>query len=160
MATSYVKQATSKLAPAYTQQINAYKSQIPAVQQLYETLNKGLTGQQAAGNQTILENASSRGLLKSTIPVYDQSVLGAQIIQQQGQNAANEQQALAQINQGIAGIGVDQANAIAQLANALWQQANQTQQFNFTKQQANRDYALQQKLGNQQFELAKQKASL
>lgn len=127
---------------------------------MYETLNKGLAGQQATGNQTILENASSRGLLKSTIPVYDQSVLGAQIIQQQGQNAANEQQALAQINQGIAGIGVDQANAIAQLANALWQQSNQTQQFNFTKQQANRDYALQQKLGNQQFELAKQKASL
>lgn len=153
MATRYVQQATSQLAPGYTQQINAYQSQIPAIQQLYQSLVQGLQSQQQQGNQSILEDASSRGLLHSTIPVEGQTQLGQQIIGQQGQYAQQEAQSLGQLNTQIAGVRTDQASAIAQLANSLQQSALGQQQLTFQKQQANRDYALQKQVAKQGYQL-------
>lgn len=153
MATSFVKQATSQLAPAYQQQVGALQSQIPAIQQLYESLNQGLLGQQQAGNQNILEDASGRGLLHSTIPIQGQIGLGQQVLQQQGINSANQARDVGNIQGQIAGLGTDQAQAIAQLANALAQSQLGVDQFAFQKAQAAKDYALQKKIAAQQYKL-------
>lgn len=97
---------------------------------------------QEAGNLNILEDASSRGLLKSTIPVAGQAQLGAQILQQQGQYSTDYLQNVGQIRSDIAGVGVNRANDISQLAQALMQGALSNQQLAYQKQQANRQYQI------------------
>src|SRR6185369_3256421 len=116
MATKYVQQATQQLAPAFTQQINALDSQKPAIQQLYQSLLQGLQGQQAVGNQNILENSAGRGLLYSTIPVQGQVQLGQQILAQQGQYAAQNAKDIGGIDSQIANVQTTRANSIAGLA--------------------------------------------
>lgn len=153
MATKYVQAAQSQLAPAYGQQTSALQSQIPAIQQLYQSLITGLQGQQQVGNQNILEDASARGLLHSTIPVQGQVQLGQQIIAQQGQYAAQQAKEIGGIQSQIAGLGTEQANAIAQLANSLAGTDLQNQQLIYQKQQAAKDYALQKKIAAQNYRL-------
>lgn len=153
MAIRYVQQAQNQLAPAYAQQIGALQGQIPAIQQLYNSLIQGLQGQQQVGNQNILENASARGVLHSTIPVQGQVQLGQQILGQQGQYAAQQAKDLGGIYSQIAGINTDQANSVAQLANQLAQTDLNNQQFSYQKQQAARDYALQKQIAAQNYKL-------
>lgn len=153
MATKFTTQATNQLAPAYKQQITALNSQVPAIQQLYDVLDQGLAGQQQAGNQNVLEDASSRGLLRSTIPVEGQTALGQQIIQQQGLYAAQEAKDLGGVRQQIGGLQADQANAISQLASALQQAFNSDRSVTLQQQQNNREYALQKRAQQQQYKL-------
>lgn len=144
--TAYIKQATSRLNPAFAQQTSALNSQIPAIQQLFQVLMQSLEGQRATGNQNILEDASSRGLLRSTIPVDNQMNLGNQLLAQGAQYAAQQQQQIGDIRSKIAGIGVDRANSIYGLANTLYGQALQrqglAQQKSFNQQQLNQTRAL------------------
>lgn len=156
MATFYTQEASNQLAPAYDQQVGALQSQIPAIQQLYQTLLQGLQGQQQIGNQNILENASGRGLLHSTIPVVGQAQLGAQILSQQGQYAAQQAKDIGGIYSQIAGIRTDQAGAIANLANQLQGTALQQQQISNQQAQADREYqlALQTAQKNYQLQLS------
>ncbi len=142
MATRYVQQATKQLNPAYKTQIGALEGQLAPLENLYNTLVQGLGGMQEAGNLNILEDASSRGLLKSTIPVAGQAQLGAQILQQQGQYSTDYLQNVGQIRSDIAGVGVNRANDISQLAQALMQGALSNQQLAYQKQQANRQYQI------------------
>lgn len=153
MAISFIQQAQSQLAPVYGQQISALQSQIQPIQSLYNSLNQGLQGQQQAGNQNILEDASARGVLHSTIPLQGQTALGQQIIQQQGTNAANEAKDIYGVQSQIGGIQTQQAQAIAQLANALQQAFTSQRGLTLQQQQNNREYALQQTLQNQQYKL-------
>lgn len=149
MAKRFYQQAKSQLAPGYTQQIQAAQSQIPAIQQLYQALLQGLQGQQAAGNQDILEGAGARGMLYSTVPVVQQQQLGQQILQKQGEYGLQQQQQLGNIQQNIAGLRVGQAKDIAGLANTLQSQDLAQQQFKYNKQQANRNYQLQMQMARQ-----------
>lgn len=142
MATRYVQAATKQLAPAYATQINAAKSQIPAIQQLYQTLMQGLTGFQQTENQNILEGASGRGLLNSTIPVDAQTTLGQQVVAKQGEYGMQQGQQLGEIYNQIAGLNVNKAKDIAGLGLNMQQNALQQTQFNYQKQQANRQYQL------------------
>lgn len=158
MAERFVQEATAQLAPAYGQQIAALQSQIPAIQQLYSVLNQGLQGQQQVGNQNILEDASARGLLRSTIPVEKQAGLGQQILQQQGQYAAQQAKEIGGVQSQIGGIQVDQASAIAQLANALQQAFTQQEGIQLQQSIANREYDLQRALADRQYQLQLQMA--
>lgn len=143
MATRYIQAATKQLAPAYQTQINAAQSQIPAIQQLYQTLMQGLTGYQQTENQNILEGASGRGLLRSTIPVDAQTTLGQQVLAKQGEYGMQQGKQLGDIYSQIAGLNVNKAKDIAGLAGDLQQTALQQKQFDYTKQQANRQYQLE-----------------
>ena len=154
MATRFVREATKQLSPGYTQQVSALQGQIPAIQQLYETLMQGLTAQQQMGNQNILEGAAGRGVLRSTIPVDAQTMLGQQILQQQGQYSLEQQRATNDILSQIAGVNVNRANAISSLANSLRGTALNEQQFRWTKSNANRQYQLDKKLNQQNFKLS------
>lgn len=110
-------------------------------------------GQQQVGNQNILEDASARGVLNSTLPVDAQAGLGQQIIQQQGLNAAEQAKQVGGIQSQVAGLVTDRASAIAQLANALQQAFTQSRGVTLQAQQANREYALQKQLADRQYQL-------
>lgn len=150
----YYQTASNQLNPGYDQQIGALQSQIPAIQQLYSALIQGLQGQQRTGNQNILEDASGRGLLRSTIPVQGQAQLGQQIVAQQGQYAAQQAKDLGGIYSQIAGVNTERANSVANLASAL--QGNELQRIQMANQQAqaDREFQLQQQTAAQQYQLA------
>ncbi len=158
MATRYTTQAQAQLNPAYNQQISAVQSQIPAIQQLYQALIGSLRGQQAQGNQAILEDANSRGMLRSTQPVVGQQQLGSQILQKQGEYGLQQQKELGGIYSQIAGINTERATGIANLANSLYGLDIQQQGLNNQIAQGDRSYALQQQTANQQYQLGLQAA--
>lgn len=146
--------ASNQLSPAYDQQLGAAQSQLPAIQQLYTQLIQGLQGQQRVGNQNILEDASGRGLLRSTIPVQGQIGLGQQILAQQGQYAAQQAKDIGGIYSQIAGLNTERANSVAQLANSLQGNDLQRQQMANQQAQSDREYALQAQTAAQQYQLA------
>jgi len=156
MAQRFVRQARRALNPGYRQQTQALQSQIPAINQLYDSLQQGLMAQQESGNLQIFENAANRGVLNSTIPVDEQTGLAGQIIQQQGQYAAEQAQDIGNIQAQIGQIGIDRAQAIADYVNQLKQRQLAQQQFNFTRQQSNRQFRLDRRLANRQYQLDRQ----
>lgn len=158
MATRFIREATSQLSPAYAQQISAVQSQIPAIQQMFQLLVQGLQGQQQVENLNALEDASARGVLKSTIPVDKQAGIAQNILQQQGLFAAQQARDVGDIYSQVGALNVNQANDISQLANSLQQSYTSEQALAFQKKNADRQYKLQQKLGNQQYNLGLQAA--
>lgn len=158
MATRFVAEATQQYAPAYAQQISGLESQVPAIQQLYSILNQSLLGQQQVGNQNILEDASSKGVLRSTIPVDRQAGLGQQIIQQQGLNAAQQAKEIGGIRSQVGGLQIEKVNAIAQLANALQQAFSMEEQTNLSRYNSDREYQLAREVADRQWVLGLQAA--
>lgn len=145
MATKYIQQATKQLAPAYAGSINAQKAQIPAIQQLYQTLTQGLqqqnTQQLNTGVNNIVEDASARGVLRSTLPVDARQALTAQLgaALNQGLSQLGVQQAqdIGGIRSNISNLRLERAKDVSGLANTLYQQA-------LAKQQADREFRLRQ----------------
>lgn len=152
MATRYTAEATKQLAPVYDQQIKAAQAQIPALQQLYQTLTQGLQQQNqqqlVAGTQNIIEDASARGVLRSTLPVDARQALTAQLgsalNQSLGQIGLEQTRGIADINQQVGGLRINRANAVADLARALQTRDLEERQFRLQQLQANREYQLQQ----------------
>lgn len=155
---SFTKQATNQLAPAYRQQTTALQAQIPAIQQLYQSLFQGLEAQGQRETQNIFEGASGRGILRSTIPVDAQTTLQEALLQQRGQLGSKMAQEIAGVNEGLAGIAVQRSNAIAQLAQALSQSKLQRQQFGYQKRQGRQQLNLQRRQSAQQLRLQRQLA--
>jgi len=138
----FYTQAAGQMNPGFNQQIKAQNSQIPAIQQLYQTLIQGLQGQQQAGQLSNLEASSGRGVLKSTIPVDANNALGQQIVQQAGQFAAQQGNDISGIYGNVANLRTQQAQGTSQLANQYQQSDLRQQQFNYNQQQAERQYQL------------------
>lgn len=153
---SFTKQAASQLNPAYAQQTSALKAQMPAIQQLYQSLFQGLEGRGRRETQNIYEGASDRGLLYSTIPVDAQTSLQEALLQQRGQLGAKQAQEMAVVNERLGGINVQRTGAIAQLAQALAQSSLQGKQFQFQKQQSAQQLKQQRLLADRQYALQKQ----
>lgn len=113
----------------YNQQINAVKAQVPAIQKLYQTLTSGLQSQYdtnlASGVQSINEDASARGVLRSTLPndarVSLTGQLGAALQQSLGQLGQQRASDIANINQQLGQLRIGKVNDINSLANALAQ---------------------------------------
>ena len=121
-------------------------------------LIQGLQGQQQAGNLNILEDASARGVLRSSMPVVGQQQLGQQILQQQGQYAGQQQKELGGIYSQVAGLNTERANSIANLSNSLYGLDIQKQTLNNQINQGNRQYDLQRQTADQQYQLSLQAA--
>lgn len=151
MAVNFQRQATRQLAPAYNQQIRARRAQIKPIQQKYNALIEGLGAQQQAANLNAFEDASSRGLLKSTIPVDAQQAIAQGVLQKRGEYAGQMAQDVGQIRSQIADIGVQRATSIADLVGALRDRALAERQFNQNKILADRDFNYQQELLNRGF---------
>lgn len=153
MPTKFVTQAKNQLGQGFQQQTQALQSQIPAINQLYAALGQQLDTQRLTGTQNILEGASGRGLLRSTIPVDAQTGLEQSIIQQRGELAGKQAGEISGVQQRIGEVGTQRASAIANLVNALRAQQLGRQQFKFEKQQSLRELELNKRLSNRQFQL-------
>lgn len=152
MATQFQQQAEAQLNPLFNQQQQAIQSQIPSIQNLYDTLTKGLQGQYqqnlASGVQGIVEDASARGVLRSTLPVdARQSLtgqLGAALQQSLGELGARRAGDIAGVNTSLAQLGLQRASSIADLSRALETQDLERQRLAMDKQNAERQFQLEQ----------------
>lgn len=159
MASRFTRQAQSQLNPGYNQQISAVQSQIPAIQNLYQSYIQGLQAQQPMQNLGVLEDASGRGILRSTIPAYGQQQVAQNILQQTGQYSAQQQKELGDIYGQVAGIRTEKAKSIADLANALYGTDIQNRTLQNTIGQGNRQFTLQQQTAAQNHALQMQLAN-
>lgn len=151
MAVDFTRQATRQLAPAYTTQVKALKSQIPAISNKYTALMGALEGEQASANMGAFEDASARGVLRSTIPVDAQQAIAQGILQKRAGYAGDQAAEVGAVRTKIADVGVQRASAIAQLINALRTQALQERQFNQTRALADRQFNMDQQMLNMGF---------
>lgn len=150
MATRYTQQATKQLAPVYDEQITGLRGQIPAIQNLYNTLTQALQSQNQqqlqTGTQDIVEDASARGVLRSTLPVdARQSLtaqLGAALNQGLGQLGLQQQEQIGGINSQIGSLRLQRAGSIADLSRALESNDLERQKFALEKLNSERDYQL------------------
>lgn len=144
MATRFIEEATQQLAPVYQQSEQAISSQVPAIQNLYNTLIQGLQQQYQTqlqtGTQGIVEDASARGVLRSTLPVDARQALTGQLSQAllQGRGELESRRAgdIAGINERLGQLRIQKAGGIAELARALESQDLERARFEFQKQQA------------------------
>lgn len=144
MAIRFVEQATQQLDPFYQQQTAAVQQQLPAIQKLYDTLLSGLEGQRATETQNILESASQRGVLRSSMPVDLQTQLGAALLAERGKLESQRAGDIAGVQKSLADIGLQRNQGIASLADALQQRDLQERQFQLQQQQADRQFQLDQ----------------
>lgn len=110
-------------------------------------------------NLGVLEDASSRGILNSTIPAYGQQQVAQNALQQIGQYSAKQQQELGGVYGDIAGLYTNRAKGIADLSNSLYgidlqnrtlrNQINQgNRSYNLARQTAAQSHRLQMALAN------------
>lgn len=141
MATRFVDEATAQVAPVYQQQEEALKSQIPAIQQLYQTLFQGLEGQRATETQNILESAGARGVLRSSMPVDLQTQLGTALLAERSKLGAQQAQEIAGVNMKIGELNTQRLNAINQLADTLYNRDLAERKFQMDQEQARQQAA-------------------
>lgn len=152
MAQRYIQEATSQLAPVYDQQSQAISAQIPAIQQLYETLMGGLQSsyntQLTSGVQQINEDASARGVLRSTLPNDSRAMLttqlGQALMEGRGQLAAKQAGEVAGVNEKLGTLGIQKAGAIADLARSLEDQDLDRQKFEWQKNMDQQQLTIEQ----------------
>lgn len=144
MATRFTDEASAQLNPYFQQQEQAVQQQLPAIQKLYDTLLQGLEGQRATETQNILESASQRGVLRSTLPVDLQTQLGATLLGERGKLESQRAGDIANVNKSLADIGLQRTSAVSQLADALQQSDLRERQFQMQQQQAQQQYQLDQ----------------
>jgi hypothetical protein len=136
VAQRFIDEATAQVAPLYQQQEQALQSQIPAIQQLYQTLYQGLEGQRASETQNILESASSRGVLRSTMPVDLQTQLGTALLAERSKLGSQQAQEIAGVNMKIGDLGLQKTSAINQIADTLYNRDLTERKFQMEQQMA------------------------
>lgn len=152
MADRFTDEATSTLSPVFDSQIGQLQSQVPAIQQLFQSLSSGLTQQSNAqlntGVQNISEDASARGVLRSTLPVDARTTLtgqlGAALTQGLGQLNLQELGQVGDIQSKIGTLGINKATSIADLSNNLRTSDLQERQFQEQKLVDAQNYQLAQ----------------
>lgn len=159
MATRFLEQATQQLAPVYQQSEQALQAQIPAIQNLYNVLFQGLEGQRQTETQNILESASQRGVLRSSLPVDLQTTLGQSLLAERGKLGAQQAKEVAGIQGQLGELGIGRARAIAELAGSLEGQDLERQKFEYQKINDERDYQLRVQAAKQSAASAVQKGA-
>lgn len=150
MATKFVQQATKQIAPIYDQQIKAAQAQVPAIQQLYSTLTQGLQAQTdqrlASGVMDINEDASARGVLRSTLPTDARLSLSGQLnaalTEATGQLGLQQAKDITDLTGQVGQLQISKVTAIQELANAMRDNDLERQRLALQKLQANREYDL------------------
>lgn len=153
MADRYIQEATGAVSPIYDQQQAQLQAQIPQLQEIFQTIRGGLQTQSqqqiSSGTKDILESASQRGVLRSTLPVDAQQALTAQIgaalAQSLGNIGLQETQQIGGLQSQIGQLGIDRTKSIYDLAGTLYNRDLQERDYQLKQQQAQRDYELAQK---------------
>lgn len=137
MATRFIEQATQQLNPLFAEQESAIQAQIPAIQQLYDTLATGLRSESGQALETgvrdITEDASRRGVLRSTIPVDAranlQTALSQALTQSLGELNVRRAGDVAGVNTSLNDLRLKRASSIFDLANTLQAQDLKEREF-------------------------------
>lgn len=140
----FYQQATSQVAPIYDQQIAQAQAQIPALQKLYQSLIGNLQTQSnqqlQTGTQNIVEDASRRGVLRSSLPVDARTTLQGQLSAALTQGTAdlNRQQLqdVSGIQERIGNLQTGRLGAIQSLADQLYQRDLKEREFQMAQQAA------------------------
>lgn len=152
MATRFIQEAESQLAPAFQTQIQGLESQIPQIGNLFDTLSTGLqqTSQRQieSGSKSIVEDAARRGVLRSTLPVDArqelQSTIGQALTEGLSQLGAQRAQQIGNVRSQVGQLGISRAQAIAELSRALETQDLARQQLEFEKQKFEKEFQADQ----------------
>lgn len=136
MATRFVDEATAQLAPIYQQQEQAVAGQVPSINKLFDILVQGLEGQRQTETQNILESASARGVLRSSLPVDLQTALGQALLGQRGQLEAQRAEQIGGVNKSLADIGLAKTQGIFSLADVLQQADLREREFQMSQEAA------------------------
>lgn len=144
MAERFVEQATAQLAPVYDQQVQTLQSQVPAIQQLYQSLMQGLEAQGKTQTQGILESSAARGLTRSSIPTDLQTTLAQTLMGEKSKLGAQQAQDIAGINMKVGDLGIQRAQAIQGLADSLYGRDMKEREFQMQQQAAERDFQMKQ----------------
>lgn len=159
MATRFQEQAQQQLNPYFQQQEQATRQQLPAIQQLYDTLLSGLEGQRQTETQNILESASQRGVLRSTLPVDAQQQLGAALLAERGKLESQRAGDVAGVNKSLADIGLARVTSISDLADSLQARDLQEREYQLKQIQAEREFQLGQQKLQAEIAAAQQKSA-
>lgn len=149
MAQRFIQQAEQQVNPLFDQQIQAAQSQIPAITQLYQTLAQGLQQQSQqqlqTGTQGILEDASRRGVLRSTLPVDSrtqlQTALSQALLEGTSRLGLQQAQDIGGIQERVAGLGAERLKTITDLASTLQAQDLREREFQMQQQAARQQAA-------------------
>jgi len=157
MAQRFTEQAEAQVNPTFQAQTQALQAQIPDIQKLFAGLSSGLEQQGARQLQTgvrdIVEDASARGVLRSTLPVDArqdfQSQLSGALAESLGRLNLEQGQQIGNVNQQIGDLGRQRLGAVTSLADSLQQQDLRE-----------RNFAAEEKARQQDFDLRKQELAL
>lgn len=139
----YYDQAAAQLNPGYDQQQTAIQSQIPAIQNLYSSLNQGLDSSARTESQNILEGASARGVLRSSLPTDLQTSLAQTTLQEKGKLAVQQAQDISGVNEKLGTLNINRVQSINDLAHALQAGDLSEREFQFKVEEANRNFELE-----------------
>lgn len=144
MAQRFVEEASAQLAPVYDQQVQTLQSQVPAIQQLYQSLMQGLEAQGKTQTQGILESSAARGLTRSSIPVDLQTTLAQTLMGEKSKLGAQQAQDIAGINMKVGDLGIQRAQAIQGLADSLYGRDMKEREFQMQQQAQEREFQMKQ----------------
>lgn len=142
MATQFWNEAQAQIDPIYQGSEAAIQAQIPAVQQLYQTLFQGLEGQRATETQNIVESASQRGVLRSSLPVDLQTTLGQALLAERGKLSAQQAQDISGVNERLGNLRIQKAGAIQSLADSLYQRDLKERELQLQRDLAEREFQM------------------
>lgn len=160
MATRYTQNATNELAGIYSPQQNLINAQMPANQQLYDTLYQGLDAQQANQTQDIVNSANIRGVGRDRLGQDVTGALGATVDLAKAQLGRQQAGDSATIQGKIADLNVQRINDIQTLSNALQDRAISEGKYKQNINKLNRNYNLEVLKMNRQFSLDQEEVRL
>lgn len=146
-----IKQATSQLAPVYNPAVQQIQGQIPAVQQLYNSLIQGLQTQGGTQLSNVLTSADQRGVSRASLASDTQDALNGAIAQQQAPLGVQQASDVAVLQGQVGTTNVARAQAIGNLNDTLQQQLVNKGTNQLEIQKLNRNAALQKEQNQQDF---------
>lgn len=142
MNPNYVTSATNQVSPVFNQQTAALQKQLPAINMLYQALSGQLDASGQSQRQNIYEDSSGRGLLKSTIPIDAETALASSLVSQRAQLGSQQLKDTGAVQNQIAQVGINKANAISELVRSLFGMDSNQMALEQQRAEAERAYQL------------------
>lgn len=154
MAVRFVQDASGALAPTYDQAQANIQGQIPAAQQLYDTLIQGLQGQVQQGTQAVTNSAARRGVLSAALPGQVGSTLGQDAALAGAQLGAQRAGDIAAITGNLTNLGAGRVQNSTEIAGTMNQEDLQRQQAALEQQQNQRKFEMDIQSAEREAQLA------
>lgn len=153
-----IDQAQPQINAIYDPAVLAIQSQVPAIQQLYQSLIGGLQAQSQTQIGNVVNSAAQRGVSSAGITQGAQQALGDTLALQSAQLGSQQAQDVAGLQQQVGKANVGRASAISDLATALQKQNIENQTNQSTMSNLERQYALKQQQNVQNYNVQEAQA--